>query len=332
MKRLLKIIIIAFLSVSLISILKSCKKISLPDVTTANVSEISATSAVSGGNVTNNGGAEVSSRGICWGSSQKPDINSSKTTDGTGNGSFSSNMTDLTPNTTYYIRAYATNSEGTVYGNEENFETDPATLEDIEGNRYNLVRIGTQLWMKENLKTTKYNDGSTIRIAITPTEWQLKTAAFCWLDNDTWNKDIYGALYKWYTVNTGKLCPTGWHVPSDAEWKILERYLGMTQEEADATGWRGTDQGTQLKSTSSWASGVTGDNASGFSALPGSWRDYDCQFMNYIGSGKNGFWWSTTEYDAETSWARGMDYNSTRIIRRTYWLNLGYSVRCVRDK
>jgi uncharacterized protein (TIGR02145 family) len=326
-----KITAIVMLSIGYIAILQSCKKITEPDMTTLNVSSITATSAESGGNVINNGGAEVSARGVCWSTSQNPKTTDTKTTDGAGNGAFYSRITGLTASTTYYVRAYAINSEGTGYGNEQSFETDPATLTDVEGNRYNLIRIGSQLWMQENLKATKYNDGIDIRNAVSANDWHLLTPAYCWLNNDTWNKNIYGALYNWYTVSTGKLCPTGWHIPSDAEWKILEKYLGLTQEEADATDYRGTNQGTQLKNTTGWSEEGNGTNSSGFSALPASWRDYDSEFMNYMGSGIDGYWWTSSENDAATAWARSMTYNSTRISRKAYSLNRGYSIRCVRD-
>lgn len=129
MKRFLKIIVIVFLAIGTIAIMQSCKKkFSTPVLTTEYVLKATQTSAVSGGNVINDGGAEVIARGVCWGTTQNPTISSSKTTDGTGTGAFTSNMTGLTANAFYYIRAYATNSEGTSYGNEVAFTTSPVAL------------------------------------------------------------------------------------------------------------------------------------------------------------------------------------------------------------
>ena len=155
----------------------------------------------------------------------------SKTTDGSGTGTFTSSITGLTAGTTYYVRAYATNSAGTGYGNDISFTTQQGgvgNVTDDDGNVYHSVTIGTQVWMVENLKTTKYNDGTSIPLVTDATDWHnLLTPGYCWNNNDEATyKATYGALYNWYTVNTGNLCPTGWHVPGDAEWTTLTTYLG----------------------------------------------------------------------------------------------------------
>ena len=211
-------------------------------LTTTEASSVTSTSAVSGGNITNAGGGAIIARGVCWGEAINPTTAGSKTTDGTTTGIFTSNITGLSAGKKYYYRAYATNSAGTTYGQEYNFMT-PVT--DIEGNVYKTVMIGTQVWMAENLKTTKYNDDSAIPNVTVNADWIALTAdAYCWAQNDEATyKPLYGALYNWYAVETGKLCPTGWHVPTDAEFSTMEISLGMTQAEADGTEWRGTDQG-----------------------------------------------------------------------------------------
>ena len=171
---------------------------------------------------------------------------------------------------------------------KEEDEDTPGGITDKDGNSYTSVTIGTQVWMVENLKTTKYNDGSPIPNVMDNTAWlQLTTDAYSWYDNDVSNKTPYGALYNWYAVNTGKLCPSGWHVPSDAEWITLKSYLGGE----DVAGGKLKEAGTNH-----WDSPNTGaTNDSGFSALAAGKRDY------YIGDfkemGTTTMFWSATEGD-----------------------------------
>ena len=297
-------------------------QITLPTVTTTIISDITTTTATGGGNVTSDGGATVTARGVCWSTNQNPTTADSKTTDGSGTGSFVSSLIGLTPNTTYYVRAYATNSAGTAYGNQVSFVTGPSTISDIDGNTYNVIRIGSQLWMKENLKTTKYNDGTSIPVITDNIAWlNLTTPGYCWYNNDAATyKATYGALYNWYTVNTGKLCPTGWHVPTDAEWTILTDYLGGESL-----------AGGKLKEagTSHWASPNTGaTNETGFTGLPGGYRLIDGTF-NLIGN--YGIWWSATETDATNAWYRILACDNTYLSRLFNNKQLGFSVRCVRD-
>lgn len=204
------------------------------------------------------------------------------------------------------------------------------TLTDASGNVYKTVTIGTQTWIAENLKTTKYNDNSDIPLVTDKSAWAaLSTPGYCWYNNEeATHKATYGALYNLYAVNTGKLCPTGWHVPTDADWKTLEMYLGLTQEEADATEWRGTDQGTQLKNTSGWNSGGNGSNTSGFSALPGGYRSNFGTF-NYIGD--LGSWWSSNEFETGVASNRLLNYIFGGVYRVNEVGQTGLSVRCLGD-
>lgn len=194
-------------------------------------------------------------------------------------------------------------------------------ITDIDGNTYNIVTIGTQLWMVENLKTTHYKDGSAIPLVTDPTAWSnLTTPGYCWGNNDSIGYgNTYGALYNWYSVNTGKLAPTGWHVPTDSEWEVLSTYLG-----GDAVA------GGPLKSTSTlWVSPNTGaTNTSGFSALPGGWRFNDGAVF---GIGSHGGWWSSTAFDATNSWFRSMDYDIADVSHGYYNSVYGFSIRCVRN-
>jgi len=296
--------------------------ITIPTVTTTDVTTFTSTSATVGGNVTSDGNATVTDHGVYWGTSQNPESTGTKLQIGSGTGTFSTSLSGLSPNTTYYVKAYATNSQGTGYGNEVSFTT-TSTVTDIDGNVYNTVTIGTQVWMAENLKTTKYNDNTSIPLVTDNTAWAaLTTSGYCWYNNDAATyKATYGALYNWHTVNTGKLCPTGWHVPTDAEWTTLTTYLGG---EGVAGG--------KLKETGTahWISPNTGaTNETGFTALPGGFRDYNGPCY-YIGS--YGLWWSSTEYSTTSSaWRRTMHYDNTSVLRDYFDKRLGFSVRCVRD-
>jgi uncharacterized protein (TIGR02145 family) len=293
----------------------------LSAVTTNTVTSITSTTATSGGNVTSDGGAAISARGVCWSTSTNPLATGSHTSNGTGEGVFTSLIIGLTPNTLYYVRAYATNSAGTAYGNQNSFTTS-ITITDIDGNIYNTVQIGTQLWMKENLKTTRYNDNTVIPNVTDDATWGgLSTGAYCWYNNEAPTyKNIYGGLYNWYAVNTGKLCPTSWHVPTDAEWTILTTFLGGESV-----------AGGKLKETGTahWTSPNTGaTNETGFTALPGGYRYY----LGAFGSIANfGYWWSTSEYNATYAWFRYFRYDGDNVIILNWQKGTGFSIRCLRD-
>jgi len=195
------------------------------------------------------------------------------------------------------------------------------TIADIEGNVYKTVTIGTHLWMKENLKTTKYNDGTDIPLVTDKTDWgDLTTPGYCWYENSKSIGTTYGALYNWYTVSTGKVCPTGWHVPIDEEWTFLTSYLGGE----DVAGGKLKESGTNH-----WGSPNTGaTNESGFTALPGGYRNYNGTFDNF---GNFGYWWSATENDAAYAWNRYMFYGYANVYRYFKHKEVGLSVRCIRD-
>ena len=207
---------------------------------------------------------------------------------------------------------------------------------DVDSNIYNTILIGAQCWMVENLATTKYNNGVDIPLVTDPVAWEdLYTPGYCWYNNDSATYGVtYGALYNWYTVDTGHLCPSGWHVPDDGEWKIMEMHLGMSQAHADANGWRGTDEGGKLKETGTtyWDSPNTGaTNESGFSALPGGHRRGNGDF-NYLGT--DGYWWSATEYifpQPDEVWCRNLSYDNDKAYRYWFVKEAGHSVRCLRD-
>ena len=211
---------------------------------------------------------------------------------------------------------------------DKNDDNNSSTVTDIDGNVYNTVKIGTQTWMVENLKTTRFNDGTAIPNVTDASAWNaLITPGYCWYDNNEANKATYGALYNWYAVNTGKLPPAGWHVATDADWKNLEMALGMTQDQADATGNRGTDQGAQLKSTSGWSGGGNGTNSSGFSGFPNGYR----VTVGFLGLGGMGIWWTSTERTSTGAWDRILYSYNTLVDRNDNSKACGFSVRCVKD-
>jgi uncharacterized protein (TIGR02145 family) len=198
----------------------------------------------------------------------------------------------------------------------------PTTMTDIDGNNYNVIVIGIQAWMKENLKTTRYNDGNAITNVTDNAAWAaLTTHGYCWYNNNASTyKANYGALYNWYTVNTGKLCPTGWHVPSDAEWTTLTTYLNGESV-----------AGGKLKETDTphWTSPNTGaTNETGFTALPGGNRYTIGPFINI---GLYGVWWSSTEYSTTFAYYRQVAFNNSSVGRVYTTKTDGFSVRCVLD-
>ena len=203
------------------------------------------------------------------------------------------------------------------------------TCTDEDGNNYPIVKIGTQIWMAENLKTTKYNDGTAIPNVTEGSDWTgLTTPAWCWYNNNIGNKDVYGALYNWHTVKTGKLCPSEWHVPTDAEWHQLVLSLDpdavLSQAESKIAGSKLKEEGT-----THWASPNTGaTNETGFTALPGGNRRYDGLFSGPTG---NGNWHTASEYDSTHVWYRYMFYYSGYVYRNNTNKQAGYSVRCIKD-
>lgn len=196
------------------------------------------------------------------------------------------------------------------------------TVSDIDGNTYKTIQIGTQTWMAENLKTTHYNDGNEIPLVIGNLDWNIYSPAYCWFANDEANYgNTYGALYNWYAVNTGKLCLTGWHVPTDAEWVQLIDYLGGS-----------TVAGGKLKErgTIHWYSPNTGaTNETGFTALPGGCRDISGGFFWF---GNSGSWWSDSNYDMWHSWEWGVGNNSSSAGKGERINQYGHSVRCIKDQ
>ena len=201
---------------------------------------------------------------------------------------------------------------------------DKYIIKDVDGNVYTSVTIGTQIWMVENFKATKYNDGTAILNVADGDAWNnLSTPAFCWYNNDVSNKATYGALYNWYAVNTGKLCPIGWHVPTETEWSVVINYLGG----ANIAGGKLKEVGL-----SHWKEiNVGATNESGFTALPGGLRS---TFGDFGTLGIYGRWWSSTAYSLDPQFAVSMnidDGSAEAYIEQVTYEGNGESVRCLKD-
>lgn len=208
------------------------------------------------------------------------------------------------------------------------------TVQDIDGNTYNTVTIGEQVWMQENLKTTRYNDGTPIPNVTDITEWRHCDApAYVWYDNDISYKEPYGALYNWHAVGDKPgLCPDGWHVPSDEEWKQLEMYLGMTKEQADGTVWRGTDQGGKIKEagTKHWVSPNEGaTNESGLTVI-GAGRRFTNGLFGTMNEGCT--IWSSTPNSLSSAAYRHFATGNAGIGRNPAGeKKFGFTVRCIKN-
>jgi uncharacterized protein (TIGR02145 family) len=308
----------------------SADKILIPTLTTAAVSSVTLSSAISGGSITSDGGGTITTSGICWATTANPTIGNSKTTDGGVTGSFVSSLTGLTANTLYYTRAYATNSAGTGYGEQVQFNTlvdytgQTGTISDVDGNSYPTVGIGSQIWMAANLKTTKYRNGSLIGTTSSATLdiTSETTPKYQWAYAGNENNVVtYGRLYTWHAVTDSRsICPTGWHVPSDAEWSTLTTFAGGES----AAGGKLKETGTIHWNTPNTLS----TNIFSFTALPGGDRDVAGTFSLL---GANGGWWSTSENTAVTGWFRFLFYDSGIVSKGYFNKNYGFAVRCLKD-
>ena len=293
------------------------------------VGDITSRTAVCGGYITSDGGSAIIAKGVCWSTDQTPTIYNNKTDEGTGVGSYTSNLTSLTPNTKYYIRAYASNSIGTKYGSVVSFSTKNeityGIMIDIDENTYKTVTIGTQVWMAENLKVTKYRNGDIIG---TTTPYTLDISdenipKYQWAaGGDESNVATYGRLYTYYAItDTRSIAPDGWHIPTYEEWTTLTDYLKNNDLGYLSGNWHwcyvlfwtnDIEYYNQITS-----------NSSGFSALASGFRYAGGGFF-----GNTAEWWSSTETDLNN--AIRLEFtcgiNSLEKDKR-----FGLSVRCLQD-
>lgn len=302
-------------------------------ITTSQPLQITSRFVKIGGLVTYNGGTAITEKGIVYSSSPNPTTNNFKITDQSSDSSFFLYANGLNSNTTYYFRAYAVNSQGISYGNEVQLTTKTRTTNtgitsDIDGNSYNIVTIGNQVWLSSNLKVTKFNDGASIQNITDNLTWNNAIIpGYCWYNNSISNKPTHGALYNYYAIDRSKLCPAGWHVPTDFEWSELIDFLGGSSV-----------AGGKLKQTgyTLWQSPNTGaSNISGFSATPSGARIPESNGATYGWLGYSTIW-ATSSFRYQNNQIffnpPSLNYNSASVFIQYYsQQNTGLSVRCVGD-
>ena len=298
---------------------KNQAELPLPTLTTIEPTAMENATATSGGIITSDGGSSITARGVCWAVAANPTIADGHSVNGGGIGAFSSPITGLAAETTYYVRAYATNSNGTAYGSAYQIIT-KLFVSDIDGNIYH---------------TTKSRNGDIIGTTFPATKdiTSETTPKYQWSYNgDEVNVAKYGRLYTWYAVvDTRNIAPTGWHVATDAEWTTLETYVSthvgtsvfVAKALASTTGWDTSSNSGDI------GNNLFINNYSGFSGLPGGYRDFYDGAFSIVGSG--GYWWSSTAYDTSNAWRRHLYYNTSNVGRLNSTKSRGFSVRCVRD-
>jgi len=325
MNRYLNTVLISLFFTGILFTSYSCteRKIRL-EITTVNAYDITQTTAYSGGNLYYHTSIPIIDKGLCWGINPDPTLKDNVRSSGSGKSNYVSQLTGLLPGTEYFVRAYVISGSDTLYGDNILFYTEDYSIAtDVDGNLYNTINIGTQTWMADNLKTTRYNDGTAIPRVEDEEEWaSLLTPGYCWYRNDEEAfKTDYGALYNCYAVNTGLLCPAGWHVPTDYDWMKLTMLLGGE-----------TKAGGKLKQPgfSYWVEPNTGaTNEYAFNALPGGFRYTDGKFYDF---GFSGYWWTSGEISEQRAFFRYLYYNESNIYIFSNDKKNGFSIRCIKDK
>lgn len=302
----------------------------IPVLTSSEVTNLTENSASTGGTISDDGGAEIIERGVCWNTSGSPTIEDEKISSGSGTGSFDCELTRLSPDTDYYIRAYAINAFGTSYGNEIIMTSNGILTDSRDGNVYKYVRIGNQVWMSENLAYLPSVNPSTVQSEYDPTYY-----VYAYEGSDvaeakaTSNYTTYGVLYNWPAAKT--VCPTGWHLPSFEEWNALAQYISDDNGGYDMTGsaeddWQNV--GAHLKATTGWFDNGSGSDDYGFSALPSGFR---YAYNDYRSITEGAYWWSTEEQTEIRGYMWGTHYSNNVFARTPFAAYCGFSVRCVKD-
>jgi uncharacterized protein (TIGR02145 family) len=307
--------------------MSSCKKepnVSLPAVITYTPESVSSTIIIVGYKVESDGGGKISDCGIYIGDAPSPETLGNQIQIAKDTGTFYVQLNGLSANTLYYMKAYAINSKGQALGDQVTFTTPPA-IKDFDNNSYETVIINNQVWMASNLQTTHYMNGELISTTTTPASDISGESAprYQWsYPGDDTNTAVYGKLYTYYTVtDSRKICPTGWHIPTDADWITLENNLGGANFAASFLKETGTVHWSAPYNTDA-------NNITLFKALPGGYRNTTGTFF-YLKD--YGFWWSSTLGDISNVWVRSMFTQSTQVSRLSFAVRFGASVRCVKD-
>jgi|GEM_PF-2140373 Fibrobacter succinogenes major domain (Fib_succ_major). len=316
---------------------------SLPQVQTLEVSNVTTQSALAKGVVTNNGNLPLQSRGFCWSRLPNPTVNDAHVNVPGGVGEFTATLTGLEPAITYYVRAYASNSQGLVYGAELSFTTEGvfhcgnSKVYDFDGNPYNTLLIGTQCWTRESMRTTHYSDGTAIPAGTTSGDTPYRYAP----GNDESNVSTYGYLYNWSATMRGAasgqspvqgVCPDGWHVPTDAEWTQLTNTVSSS---GFVCGGNPDNNAKALAATWGWNSSnvscsvgedPSSNNVTTFTALPAGFYS-----GTYSNMGGYVYFWTSTESGSSTSYSRLIRYDNPNVAVRSNGRKNGNLVRCVLD-
>lgn len=307
----------------------------VPTVSTTSINSvnISENTATSGGNIITNNNMNIQARGVCWSISQNPTIHDNKTVNGSGPGGFSSILTGLSPNTTYYVRAYANTTSGTFYGNEVGFTTLDAGagsqtfIDSRDGNTYKWIQLGNQIWMAQNLAWLPEVSPSGSGSLVGPYYYVYDYNGFD-VENakSLYNYDKYGVLYNWEAATNA--CPTGWHLPTDEEWIILEETLGMDPQDAIKDRFRYSgDVGKKLRSQGGWFNNEYNNLNTGFDAFPAGYRNRGGSYK-YIGN-YTAFW--TQSQNEFYAMYRGLYYFNDGVYRDYFYKSGGFSVRCIKN-
>jgi len=316
----------------------SCNDNENSEIKTSEINSITPYSAIGSGDITSMGAFPILERGICWSSEPNPTYSRNHSSDSIGIGKYSSKILNLNADSTYYARAYFINKVDTIYGNQVKFTTPNAiifnnnatygSVNDVDGNVYKTVKIGTQTWMAENLKVTHFQNGDEIKNETDLGKWgyfQIKTSAYCWLKNDAKNKNIYGACYNWYAASDSRnIAPAGWHVASAKDWDTLNKYLNPYSNLYNHTGNMLRESTTAHWKSMNEFSPIT--NELGFTAIPsGQLAISSFSFMDY---GYRAYYWTS---DGTLDGSSCVYLDSELLIANLRPNCIGYSIRCVKD-
>ncbi len=328
-------LVIAFVATSFLS----CEKEnSYHIITTKSITDITSSAAIGGGTISSDGKLSILSRGVCWSLKHDPTLSDNYSSESGDFGSFTCEIKNLNADSTYYVKAYYINAKDTVYGNQVEFITSNyilfnpnlsyGSVSDIDGNIYKTITIGSQTWMAENLKVTHFQNGDEIPNVTDLNKWgffQITTSAYCWYNNDSNYKIIYGALYNWYAASDSRnIAPSGWHVASKEDWATLSTLLNPFNSLQNHSAYK-----TRETSTAHWLydnSNSSSTNETGLTIVPSGRVAINPWSFMEIG-GRAYFWTSDGTWDGSS----GVFVDSDISISNMFYNCLGFSIRCVKD-